>query len=39
MPLVSNADGFFDNLPKLKSQKKKRGQQQLRLTKAEKEAM
>ena len=38
MPLVSNADGFFDNLPAIKS-KGKRIKQQLRLTKAQKDAM
>ena len=38
-PLISNEDGFYDNLPMLKSKKGKGAQQQLRLTKAEKDAM
>ena len=38
MPLMNNADGFYDNLPVLSS-KGKRGKQQLRLSKAEKEAI
>ena len=38
MPLVSNEDGFYDNLPVLPS-KGKGGQKQLRLTKAQKDEM
>ena len=39
LPLVCNADGFFDGLPLLKDKKKGRGEQQLRLTRAQKDAM
>ena len=34
MPLMNNADGFFNNLPQLSSTKSKHGRQQMRLTKA-----
>ena len=38
LPMMNNADGFYDNLPMLSSKKKQR-KGQLRLTKAQKEAM
>ena len=40
MPLVDNADGFFNGLPALSQKPKGKGaQQQLRLTKAQRSAM
>ena len=39
MPLVSNSDGFYSDLPMLKDKKGKGVQKQLRLTKAQKNAM
>ena len=39
MPLMNNADGFYDNLPQLQSSRSKHGRSKLRLTKAQKDAM
>ena len=39
MPLMNNADGFYNNLPQLQSAKGKHGRSQMRLTKAQKDAM
>ena len=39
MPLMNNADGFYDNLPQLRGSNSKHGQQQLRLTKAQRRLM
>ena len=38
MPLVNNADGFFNDLPMINA-KGKHSKQQLRLTRAQKDAM
>ena len=38
LPLIDNADGFYDNLPMLRA-KGKRSQHQLRLTKEQRSAM